>query len=438
MEDQIAQGDEENNVQVVGNATDFITGISNVRILCLSASTVEILTLYCEAIPIPIFSNLTHLTIQSKPEVGWDSLPGLLKNCPVLETLVFQVCTNPFKHHVIIIGDVGDVRLPKLKSLYLKSVKFKEEGIGLSKLLSGCNVLEELVLDDIWSCEWNSCSVSVATLKRLTVNCSYSNILHDSIAKSVLFDVPNLVYLEYTEVIASEYPKVNFRSLVEAKIDLQVARDQSDESSDSKFEDQVAQGNELVGNATDFITGISNVRILCLSASTLEILTVYCEAIPIFSNLTHLSIQSKPEVGWESLPRVLKNCPELETLVFQGLLHKATDKCGDVCLCKPREEEKEEVPSCLSSSPVKVLKILMNNDKIEKQMEQVKHFLETMPHLEQLVLYYESSFDEEVLAQLQIQTRAASPKCKVKLIPGNLSVSSAVPSSVSTKWVSLL
>ncbi|KFK35155.1 hypothetical protein AALP_AA5G245900, partial [Arabis alpina] len=100
-----------------------------------------------------------------------------------------------------------------------------------------------------------------------------------------------------------------------------------------------------------------------------------------------------------------------------GLLHKATDKCGDMCLCKPREEEKDEVPSCLSSSLVKVVKILMNDGKIEKQIEQVKHFLETMQHLEELVLYCDSSFDEEVSSQLQKLTPVASPKCKVKLIP---------------------
>lgn len=105
--------------------------------------------------------------------------------------------------------------------------------------------------------------------------------------------------------------------------------------------------------------------------------------------------------------------------MFQGLLHKAT--------------EEMDVATCLSSSTVKVLKIFISEEEIEK----VKHILETMPHLEQLVLYYDSYFDGDVKvsSQLQMLTRVASPQCKVQLIPiaSTLSVSSTVPTSVSTK-----
>lgn len=87
--------------------------------------------------------------------------------------------------------------------------------------------------------------------------------------------------------------------------------------------------------------------------------------------------------------------------MFQGLLY--------------RDSEDEEV--AISSSSVKVLKIFISDDKIEKQIEKVKHFLEAMPHLEQLVVYY----DVKVSSQLQMLSRLASPKCKVQLIPSNLS-----------------
>lgn len=42
--------------------------------------------------------------------------------------------------------DVEDVHLPKLKTLCLESVHFEKHGIGLTKLLSGCHILEDLVL----------------------------------------------------------------------------------------------------------------------------------------------------------------------------------------------------------------------------------------------------------------------------------------------------
>jgi len=48
--------------------------------------------------------------------------------------------------------DVGDVSLPKLKTLYLDSVELDYQIICLAKLLSGCHVLEELVMIDV---VWN-------------------------------------------------------------------------------------------------------------------------------------------------------------------------------------------------------------------------------------------------------------------------------------------
>lgn len=49
-------------------------------------------------------------------------------------------------------------------------------------------------------------SVFVTTLKKLTF---YSGQKSYS-SNNFLFDIPNLVYLDYIEVIADKYPKVNF------------------------------------------------------------------------------------------------------------------------------------------------------------------------------------------------------------------------------------
>ncbi|CAH8256561.1 unnamed protein product [Arabidopsis lyrata] len=324
--------------------------------------------------------------------------------------------------------DVDDVHLPKLKTLHIESVKFEQHGIGLNKLLSGCHILEELILEYISWCLWEFVSVSSTTLKRLTF---CGELMQDENPISVSFDTPNLVYLMFTDVIADEYSKVNFDSLVEAHINLQMSEDQMEEARFSNSE-----GN-LVANATDFIVGICNVKILYLAAYTLEVLTYCCEAIPLFNNLTHLTIESNPEVAWDSLPGLLKNSPNLETLVFKGLVHQVTDKCGDMCLCKPweeeedEEEEEEEVPTCLPLCPVKVLKILdfgeIYDDEIEKKIDQVKHFLETMPYVEQLILHYNTPIDEDVIEvyqQLQRHPKVASSKCKLQLISDNLSLSS--------------
>lgn len=181
--------------------------------------------------------------------------------------------------------DVKDVHLPKLKTLYLETVMFNKEDIGFSKLLSGCHVLEELVLDHIWSCVWTSCPVSVATLKRLTFCCENMDMCeaHSENSNSVSFDTPNLVYLEYAEVIANTYPKVNFDSLVEAKIDIWMTDDQIEEVRSRDNEE-----NYMVGNATDFIVGIRNVRVLYLSADTLQVCIPFSSLIS--SNLSHYTL----------------------------------------------------------------------------------------------------------------------------------------------------
>jgi len=101
-----------------------------------------------------------------------------------------------------------------------------------------------------------------------------------------------------------------------------------------------------------------------------------------------------------------------------------TIKCGDVdgCLCK----YSGEVPSCLSSSPVKVLKILRFGEYgIVNQIEMIKIFLETMPHLEQLTVHYNifigGDLIIEVSSQLKNFAREASPNCEIQVIPDVLS-----------------
>ncbi|XP_018490648.1 F-box/LRR-repeat protein At3g59250 [Raphanus sativus] len=338
---------------------------------------------------------------------------------------------------VITIDKVNDVFLPNIKSLCLDYVMVKK--CVFRELLSGCQALEELVLNNLFEF-MGSCYVSHNTLKRLVVRRSRT---FDENHKSVSFSTPDLVYLDYSDTIADKYPKVEFSSLVEARLDLRMTKDQIMKAKFSN--DDRSPPEEMVGNATNFLKGICNVQILYLSDDTLEVLTYCCKPIPAFNNLIHLTIKTDPDVAWESLPALLKNCPKLETLVFEGLHHKFAN-CWeeDKCLCNLWMAY---ISTCLSSSPVKVLKILKfgeifgDDEDIVEQIKQVQHFLETMPNLEQLVLYYETSFDEdvnEVSAQLQWHPKVASPKCKITVISDNHCLSSTVPCSVVRKWGRLL
>ncbi|CAH8384124.1 unnamed protein product [Eruca vesicaria subsp. sativa] len=332
-------------------------------------------------------------------------------------------------------ADVAKVLLPKVKTLEIESVEFEEGGVGFVKLLSGCPVLEELVLMNLGWEHWKSCSVLAKSLKRLKFFCEDN----DENPKSVSFDTPNLVYLEYSDNIAKKYPKVKFNSLVEAHISLRLTEDQSadavsDEEDEYFYESDDGEVKDMAGNATNFFKGICNVQILYLSAKTLEVLAFCCEATPVFNNLIQLTVESDEEFGWDSLPGLLKNCPNLETLVFKGLVHKRTKGCGEMCLCKPLKD-----PSYISSSTVKVLKIILSVhiDDEGSEVEEIKHFLEKMPQLDQLIVYFDISYEHSVFElskKLQSIPRIASPKCNIQVISQNLSLSSTVPSSLTKKW----
>ncbi|KAG2324750.1 hypothetical protein Bca52824_007478 [Brassica carinata] len=306
--------------------------------------------------------------------------------------------------------------LPRLKTLSLDSVVFVEGEVGFAKLLCGCPVLEELSLCNLEWDYWGSCYVASKILKRLTLCCAHC----DDNPKSVSFDTPNVVYLKYSDNIAQKYPKLNFDSLVEASIDIRLTNDQK---SNVRYVSDDDEEREMVGNATELVMGICNVKTLYLSYDTLETLNFRCEAMPVFNYLNHLTIESNPEVGWESLPELLKNCPNLETLVFQGLIHKATSS-----------------PS-LTHCPVKFLKILKfgeacdDDDHVDMamEMEMINHFLQKMLNLEQLIVYYNTLIEDdlvEVSSQLQMLPVVASSKCKIQVISDSLGLSITLPISL--------
>lgn len=160
---------------------------------------------------------------------------------------------------------VKDVFLPKVKFLCLEYVTIKNS--VFAKLLSGCEALEELVLNNLMWEFTRSCSISNRTLKSIMFHRSRT---FDRGHKSVSFDTPNLVYLEYSDTIAEKYPKVNFNSLVEASLGLRMT---SAQILKAKFpnENILELEEEMDGNATDFFMGICNVKILYLSDDTLQV-----------------------------------------------------------------------------------------------------------------------------------------------------------------------
>ncbi|KAF3528997.1 hypothetical protein DY000_02039391 [Brassica cretica] len=342
---------------------------------------------------------------------------------------------GPFQHSLF----REDVIFTKLRTLHLNSIDISRHygDVIFARLLSKCPVLEELIVNCIKWHGWKSgASVSSSTLKRLTIDCEHyyhesdymlrhgpdeedSDNLGEPLVvpahfgtqkpRYVSFYTPNLIYLNYADFVALNYPLVKLDSLVEARLDVGPNQGQMRARDSDEF--------QAPWDATNLIMGIHNVQTLHLTSDTLEVIADFCKMVPVFHNLNHLSIESDDERGWHALPLLLINCPSLQTLVFHGLYHRVTDGCGDACDCiSPWSSS-----SCLSSCPVKILNIL-NFGATCGEMSLVKHFLKKMPLLEQLaiVLDLDASLEEDlhlsqVFEDLRMAPRA-SPKCKLEVV----------------------
>ncbi|EOA18195.1 hypothetical protein CARUB_v10006678mg [Capsella rubella] len=234
------------------------------------------------------------------------------------------------------------VSLPSLKTLSLSSIWFYNRNYcALEKLLSACPVLEELTIyGGSWENRECTRTVSSSTLKRLTILCTERLDYWD-----MTLDTPSLAYLEYSDIVPKNYPFVNLESLVEAKLDL----------------------TSTVGysNPTNLIKGLRNVETLELASRTCRAFCNFREAIPVFSQLSRLSIIIDSLYHrWEHLPVLLEKSPNLQTLVIKGPLYadRYDGEYGHSC-------------------PVKVLKIAEYGGKVG-ELEHMKHFLELLPRLE--------------------------------------------------------
>ncbi|CDY07824.1 BnaC03g47980D [Brassica napus] len=223
-------------------------------------------------------------------------------------------------------------------------------------------MLKTLTFESTWWPEMDE-SVSSQSLRKLTI---YAGGFRDfRNPKSISFDTPNLVYLEYSDYVAADYPKLTGH-------DIELIRAPNDE-------DDVSL---RLGNVWKLISGLRNVQRLFISADTLEVLSLCCESMPVFNNLKFLGIISAEDLGWQAMPVLLRNCPHLETLILKGLLHYVTDKCGDVCDCISREDKGRSLLSC----PVKKLEIREFQGTV-REKEMIRHFLDSFPCLDDMEVY---------------------------------------------------
>ncbi|KAG7594470.1 F-box domain [Arabidopsis thaliana x Arabidopsis arenosa] len=282
--------------------------------------------------------------------------------------------------------EVKRVFFPALKSLSLLSVSTLNYD-NYCCLLDGCPALEVLYIRDAGHLDSPCCGAFVksSSIKRLVVfvNLPYSKEHH----KVSCFEAPSLVYLDYSSFVFGNYQSVDLESLVEARLNLRLWESynnygSSDDDGDD-YSDYIV--HHYYGDVTNLVAGITNITTLHLSPDSLEAIYFLCKSMPVFNNLLNLYIESNKEKGWQVMPLLLKSCPNLHTLVFKGLVHKVTNRCGDLCACIPKKQrvivrEQEEV-CCLLTCQVKVLEISEYRGSFQ-ELKQVRHFLGKLECLE--------------------------------------------------------
>jgi hypothetical protein len=106
---------------------------------------------------------------------------------------------------------------PSLKTLYISHLTFTNEK-SAQRLLSGCPVLQELTLNKCYWVNIKHISVSISTLRKLTVHFKSSCL--DRNRCIVKIDAVNLLSLSYTSNPTINCFLVNSTSIVDAYIDL--------------------------------------------------------------------------------------------------------------------------------------------------------------------------------------------------------------------------
>ncbi|XP_006307356.2 F-box/LRR-repeat protein At1g48400 isoform X2 [Capsella rubella] len=333
--------------------------------------------------------------------------------------------------------ELDRVFFPALKSLSLVSV------LGLDcpnycRLLDGCSVLEDLFITDADHWYLPCCGVFVESpcIKRLVVfvNLPDTKEYH----RTVYFKASRLVYLDYSSYVSKQYQFVDFDLLVEARLSLRLWEstnnhddddssyfyDDDDDDDDDDFSDE---HEPIFGDVTNLVAGISNILTLHLSPESLEVFHFCCKSMPVFNNLLKLSIESNKEKGWQVMPLLIKSCPNLQTLVIKGLVHRVTNRCGDACACIPKKHSrknnkkrkivKEEELCCLWTCHVKVLEISEYKGSFQ-ELKLMRHFLGKLKCLETVkVSVDEDKYkDNEFLRANLLALPRVSSKCNIQFI----------------------
>ncbi|XP_050247051.1 F-box/LRR-repeat protein At4g14103-like isoform X3 [Quercus robur] len=275
-----------------------------------------------------------------------------------------------------------------LKMLHI-SVTFLDDQ-SCQELFSGCPVLQELVL---YSCVYKnikSVTISIPTLRRLTIYECHS-APDDFLNCEIKVYATNLISLSCQTYLTVDLSFCNLSSLVDAFVDV------------TNWNDKL----QAAHRALKLLAGIQGVKSLRISNETLFCVS-YAENIrahiPTFHNLTRLEVYVEPsadpgEYTDETLMDILQKTPSLESLDIPEGLDPRTCLVGEDWILN-------SVPHCLRYC-LKEFSISNFNGKVA-EIELLKYLSKNATILERMRIYSSETFEadlkkqEEINNQLQI------------------------------------
>ncbi|KAH9625746.1 hypothetical protein KSS87_022299 [Heliosperma pusillum] len=205
------------------------------------------------------------------------------------------------------------VHFPSLKTLELKRISSLDESC-VENLLSGCHVLEELVIEEITRMNPKTLYLSIKTLR--TFIFSYKFVVDTMVDLPYKFfiNAPNLKHFHVKGCISDVFVVNTFTSLDEAHVDLR--------------QTPVSAENYTVCCHRIFklFQGISNAKFISFSGEVVQLLCAASDqSLPAFSNLEQLTFGISFDFAWKRMLAEFIICsPHLKELTLnnkQGFLN---------------------------------------------------------------------------------------------------------------------
>lgn len=207
---------------------------------------------FVERIDDVVKRGVCHLTILNEMDVEEElvRMPLSLYSCRTLVSLNLY-CV------VFDAPGLAVVSLPRLKTMHLEAVKF--DGMWLlGGFISRCSVLEELTIVTVHGDDLEIVPVVSKSLKSFKIKSTRSEETEDECDPTIMINAPKLEFMSIIDYQSKKFIIDNIGPFAKLDIDLIF-----------KVEDVDSYGAMII----DFLTNLSTVREMIISARTLEVHT---------------------------------------------------------------------------------------------------------------------------------------------------------------------